>query len=148
MPYFTLPIQPQGPLVAAYIGVSRARRDALVAAGKPVPAAILIAGALIDTGASCTCVDKSVIVTLGLPPTGIASLYTPSTGTTPHNTSQYDVQLSIPGPTVGHPALNFSTVPVTESDFSAQGIQALIGRDILQHCVLTYVGGGFFTLAY
>lgn len=132
----------------AYIGVSQARRDALVAAGKAVPAVVPIASALIDTGASCTCIDRSAIATLGLPPTGVANLHTPSTGAMPHNTPQYDVQLIIPGPTPGHPPLVFPTVPIIESDFSAQGIQALIGRDILQHCVLAYVGAGFFTLAY
>jgi hypothetical protein len=31
---------------------------------------------------------------------------------------------------------------------AAQGIHALIGRDILSRCVLMYNGAAFFTIAY
>ena len=41
-------------------------------------------------------------------------------------------------------------MPVVASElFQAQGYHALLGRDILQRCVLTYNGSvGIFTLAY
>jgi hypothetical protein len=64
------------------LGVSKPRRDALVAAGQTVPPTQRIT-ALLDTGASCTTVDPSVITALNLQPTGIASVITPTTGTVP-----------------------------------------------------------------
>ena len=43
----------------------------------------------------------------------------------------------------------FPTIAVTNSDLSIQGLQALIGRDILDRCILIYNGTQeFFTLAY
>ncbi len=41
------------------------------------------------------------------------------------------------------------SIAVVETELISQGIDALIGRDILQHCVLIYNGGlGFYTLAF
>jgi hypothetical protein len=41
------------------------------------------------------------------------------------------------------------TIPVLETDFSAQTIQALIGRDLLARCMLFYNGPtGTIALAY
>lgn len=76
-------------------------------------------------------------------------MHTPSTGADPVDAAQYDVSLAIPaGP--GQPALIFETVPVVASELlEAQGIHALIGRDILGRCVLHYNGAmGIFTVAY
>ena len=103
--------------------------------------------ALVDTGASCTCVDPSVLANLNLTPTGSVSVNTPSTGATPHLANQYDIALIIP-PNKGVPLI-FQTIPVVASDLSAQGLQALIGRDILKGCLFTYNGDAdVFTLAY
>jgi predicted aspartyl protease len=135
--------------VNALLGVSQARRDALTAANQSVPQAQPIT-ALIDTGASCTSVDPSVIAALNLQPTGSASVITPSTGPTPHQTSQYDVALAIPGSTTQDAALIFPTIAVISAKLlQSQGFHALIGRDILNRCLLTYNGTTkLFTLAY
>lgn len=63
---------------------------------------------------------------------------------------QFDVGIAIPGSLPTHPALIFNTVPVIASQLvAAQGFQALIGRDILAHCLLNYNSLiGQFTLAY
>ena len=149
MPHFTLQISPAGPVVKALLTVSQARRAALSAAGLPVPANQSIT-ALVDTGASCTSVDPSIIAALALQPTGIASVITPSTGAIPHQTSQYDVGLAIPGATARDAALFFPTIAVIGAQLlQAQGFHALIGRDILDRCVLVYNGvTKLFTLAY
>jgi predicted aspartyl protease len=152
LPHFTLQIGPNGPIVNALLGVSRARRDALVGAGQTAPQPQRIT-ALIDTGASCTTVDPSVVTALNLQPTGIASVLTPTTGTVPHQTNQYDVLVAIagPGPTLAlTEALIFQTIAVIEAPLlQAQGFHALIGRDILNRCLLVYNGSmGFFTLGY
>jgi len=71
-------------MVNAALGVSEARRQALLTAGQAVPQFVSIR-ALLDTGASMTCVDPTVIAALGLAPTGMTQMITPSTGAVPHN---------------------------------------------------------------
>jgi len=144
--YFTLQVTAAGPILTAYITVSEGKAAALKEASQPVPKAVEIR-ALVDTGASCTCVDPTVLRSLSLTPTGIVSVNTPSTGATPHSANQYDVGLAIPN---GRAPLFLQTVPVVESELlSAQGFHALIGRDILEHCLLVYNGKeGLFSLAF
>lgn len=149
MPYFTLQVLPEGPVLTAFVGPSQARVAALQKAGSPVPAAQQIR-ALVDTGASGTCVDPSVINALGLTPTGSVLVNTPSTGATPHNAAQYDVSLLIPGALSTHVPLVVRNLPVLAVQLlQPQGFHGLIGRDVLSLCLLTCDGvNGVFTLAY
>lgn len=133
-------------MVDAYVAVSAPRRAALVAAGQAVPNPVAIRG-LLDTGASNTAVDPSVLTALGITPTGTALVNTPTTGTAPQTVNQYDIGIVIPAPS-GTPLFS-QTLPVISSELLAvQGFHALIGRDILSQCVFVYNGSGFFTLAY
>lgn len=120
-----------------------------MAAGQPVPRPVRIR-ALVDTGASCTCIDPSVLAELKLTPTGSVSVNTPSTGATPHTADQFDVALLIPGPDPAAAPLVFDTIPVVSSELlNAQGFHSLIGRDILDLCLFNYNGAvRLFTLAY
>lgn len=146
MAHFTLQVTPAGPIIEAFVGVSIPRREALLAAGQTVPNPIHIRG-LLDTGASGTCVDPSVLAALGLTPTGTVPVSTPTTGATPVVVDQYDIGLIIPAGN-GQPLLS-QTLPVVASELlAAQGFHALIGRDILSQCVFVYNGSGFFTLSY
>ncbi len=86
---------------------------------------------LIDTGASCVVLDQIAIAPLGLVPTGAASMHTPSTSGT-----QYDVSLIIPA-TSGPPFV-LEALPVLEGSFKSQGIDGLLGRDVLKQFVLFY----------
>jgi hypothetical protein len=149
MPHFTLDISPQGLLLTAWIGVSQARAKALTDANQPVPKPVTVRG-LLDTGASITCVDPSVLDSLQLTPKGVVPLYTASTGDEPRNADQYDVSLWVPGASQSHPPLSFGTLGVAAIETVAKlGFQALIGRDVLAQCVLFYNGGmGFFTVCY
>lgn len=115
MPYFTRQVAPNSSLILfANVGVSHARRNALIAANQAVPALIAVQ-ALVDTGASCTCIDPTVLSQLKLSPTGIASVNTPSTGAHAASTNQYDVAIAIQTlPNL--PMLVFQTMPVLESD--------------------------------
>jgi hypothetical protein len=149
LPYFTRQVAPNGSLlVVAVAGVSQARRNALIAAGQPIPNPVNIQG-LIDTGASNTCIDPSVLTALNLSPTGSTLMNTPSTGATPVSVDTYDVSLTIFAATP-HAPLMLHTIPVSSSELlAAQGFHALIGRDILKNCLLTYDGqGGLFSLAF
>jgi hypothetical protein len=146
MAHFTLSIGPAGPTLTAFVAVSQARSAALKAAGQQISAPVRMT-ALVDTGASCSCVDPAILAGLKLTPTGSVSISTPSTGATPHEAEQYDIALIIPAPNGAH--LILQTIPVIASDLSIQGIDALVGRDILDQCFLAYNGTDkTFTLAF
>lgn len=152
MSHFTLSLGPLGPLLTAFVGVSRERAEALQKAGQTVPQPVRIQ-ALVDTGASCTAVDPKVLSQLGVTPKGRIPVHTPSTdATNPHEANQFDVLIMIPGINQQSQAFIAPALPVIEASLEHQGYQALIGRDILASCVLTYVGyegqAGHFTLAF
>lgn len=149
MPHFSLQISQKGALLLAFIGVSTPRRDALKAAGQTVPDIVQIQ-ALIDTGASATCLDPSVLKTLSLTPTGSAIIETPSTEGKPVTVDQYDVSLIVPPADLKQIPLIVDTLPVVcVSLLESFGYHALIGRDILEKCMLLYNGSTkWFTLAY
>jgi hypothetical protein len=145
MPILTLPLVADGAVVDLLVGVSEPRRLALVAANQPVPAPVQIR-ALIDTGASVTCIEDSAIQPLGLIPTGIAQMVTPSTGAAPVACNQYDVSLLLI-----HPALArlFPAAPIIECKPLSPNFRALLGRDLLAHCLFVYDGqANRFSLAF
>jgi hypothetical protein len=145
MPSVTLPITPAGPIVPILVGVNQPWAQQLRTSGQPVPPAVLVQ-LVADTGASCTCLDPTVLAALGLSPTGSTSIHTPSTGAAPHTVNQYDVSLNIQFPTL---MFSMSCVPVIESHLLAQGIQGLLGRDMLAHALLIYNGpAGTFVLSF
>lgn len=147
MPSINLQIQKSaGPLIQVFIGVSMPRADALKSAGLPVPATV--SGTfLIDTGASCTCIDPTLINKLGIPASGSCPISTPSTQGTPHHCNLYDVLMFIPnGDAGGH---LIEAIPVVETSLASQGIEGLIGRDVLDTCLLVYNGStGHYSLSY
>jgi len=149
VPHFTLQISPQGAILNALIGLSEARQGALKAAGQAIPNLVPIR-ALVDTGASATCVDPSVLQALNLSPTGNTMVVTPSTGGKPAAVDQYDVGLIVPPADRNQVPLIMTTLPVICAELLvSQGFHALIGRDVLRQCVFSYNGSiGLFTLAY
>ena len=145
MPCLTFPLDPNGPLLEVLVGVSKPRSEAIQNAGESLPSPVRVRG-LIDTGASCTCIDPSVFESLKIPPTGSVGISTPSTGANHHTCNQYDISLGLV-----HPDLVYTihTLPVVESHLSNQGIGALIGRDVLANCLLVYNGHiNAYTLAF
>jgi hypothetical protein len=140
MPTITQSISPLGPVIDVWIGVTEARANILLAEGGVVPnwqAARL----LIDTGASNTCIDPCVIAPLGLTPTGVAQVQTPSTEGKHHEVPVYDLRLILHAPNVKAPGTRFfDALPVMACQLESQGIQGLLGRDILEHCTLVYNG--------
>ena len=146
MAHFTLQFQTAGPQINLYIGVSQPRASALSQAGQTIPQPIGVRG-LIDTGASMTAVDPSIITALGLQPTGAQPILTPSTGATPHSANTFDVSITIP--IIGAQTWTLGALQVFESALNVQGIQALIGRDVLANSLLIYDGRfGIFSLAF
>lgn len=140
MPHFTLNIDPAGPVVNAGVSVSAGRKDALLAAGLPVPTMRVIR-ALVDTGASFTSIEPGVLQALGLTPTGTMDIVTPSTGQGVHTTDTYDIDFLIGPANQDEIPLSIPNLRVGASElYLRQGIHALIGRDILKRCILIYNG--------
>jgi hypothetical protein len=139
-----------GALVDAFIGISLARVEAIKEAGQEAPKWVRIR-ALIDTGASITCVDPFILKdTLKLTPTGNTSIVSPTTGNQPVNVDQYDVGLFIPPAGEKETWLTIGNLPVVCSELLiTAGFHVLIGRDVLAQCLFSYNGSsGSFTLAY
>ena len=130
-----------GPKIPVEIQIPNALAQSLGQQGMPVPTPVT-GYALIDTGASVTAVDATIIQNLGVNPVGIAQVQTPF-GTVQQN--QYPVRLVFPGT----PLPSIGTSQAIGSVLQSQGIIALIGRDVLTHFILICNGpGGFISLAY
>jgi hypothetical protein len=96
---------------------------------------------LVDTGASGSAVDRTIIDELALIPTGAISIATPSHES--HEVLTYDIDLIIE-----ENNFHIQDIQVFATGLHNQGIQGLIGRDVLQHMLLIYNGySGNFTLA-
>ncbi|MBF0567513.1 MAG: hypothetical protein HQK95_01465 [Nitrospirae bacterium] len=86
---------------------------------------------LIDTGATITAVDDAIIKSLGLLPIDRGKVLTPQ-GSAEQDIFSLRITLS-----------NLTKVNVYKvfgSTLKEQGFIALIGRDILKHCVFVYNG--------
>lgn len=147
MPSITVGNSQAGPILNILIGPSIQLQQVLAAAGAPVPAPIN-GVFLVDTGASLTVVDASIIAPLRLNPTGTVMCHTPSTAGIAVPMYQYDLMIFMPG-AVHNQGWLIDSIPVTASSFAGQAIDGLIGRDIIDRGLLVYNGhAGHFTLAY
>lgn len=146
MPSVNLNISQQGAMIDVLIEVSQQRKLAMQSAGLIAPIAVPCR-LLIDTGASSTCLDSWIFKSLNINPIGTVEMHTPSTSVNnAHRCNQYDICLIVP-----HQAINryFHTIPALESEFSHQGIDGLLGRDILESCLFIYNGElGIYTLSF
>jgi hypothetical protein len=135
MPTVIVPITHEGAVIEVLIAVS-APRAVLLAANQQQTPQPISARLLIDTGASNTNVQDGLLAPLGLTPTGSIPTFTPTTGNVPVNCDQYDVTIIFPNAIPF--GWQFQTVPVIECKPLTGSIQGLLGRDILNRCVLTY----------
>lgn len=128
-----------GPLLRVQIEPALASQKVMLADGEEVPS--ISAMMLIDTGASGTLVQTDVINRLGLESLGTVFLRPPTT-TEPVARRQYLVRVVL------SEGIAFE-VEVVDAPLTGQGIQGLIGRDILDHLVFTYNGPkNQFTVTY
>jgi predicted aspartyl protease len=139
----TLPIPPQlvrGPIVQVTVGVGQQIATQVLQAGGTLP--VPISGfALIDTGATTTCIDEDAAQQLQLPAIDVVTISSASHSSTQQNV--YPIQIGVVGLPITVNAPRSIGAPL-----KGQGILVLIGRDVLQHCVLVYNGqAGSFTLA-
>jgi hypothetical protein len=97
MPILTGPIDPNGALVQVTIGVSKPRRDLLAKNNFVVPADAPIL-ALIDTGATHSCVAAHVLTQLDEKVFGQMAVVSAATGLQPSLCDVYLVSFCIPHP--------------------------------------------------
>jgi hypothetical protein len=126
--------------------VSTPRRNALTKAGLQIPTPELV-NVLVDTGASGTCIDPSHIAKLGISPSGIIDVHTPSTAGVAAQCNQFDVDIAV---ILDNGQYHFvNTLPVIESSLASQGIDGLLGRDVLSQGILIFNGAAkTFTLSF
>ena len=120
-----------GPVVPVSLMISDAHRKVLGEEGRLVPP-VVNGTALIDTGASNTCIDQGAAEKAGLPTIGKAAMA--SASHPEHEVPVYSAKLVIP---------QFSDIDVAYAmgaNLGGMGLTALIGRDLLQRAVLVYNG--------
>jgi hypothetical protein len=133
-------LETEGPRVTVTFGLTRAATQLLTSAGQPVPPPVA-ATAMLDTGASGTAVRTGLLGPLGLNPVGLQDVLTPTTGATPVKYVTYAVLMAMPNGSIN--------LTVVETELAGQGIDALIGRDVLKHGLFIYQGhSSQFTLSF
>jgi hypothetical protein len=137
MPNVTLGnVKAIGAMIDVVVGLSAPQAKVLEQIGLP-PIWPILSKAMLDTGASSTLVDFSLVNDLGLLPTGQVEIKTPSTGTEPLIAPTFNVQLQLIGP----PHVSVAPVlKVIAADLSPFGIRVLLGRDVQSRCLLIYNG--------
>jgi hypothetical protein len=156
VPHLIVSIEPDGASLTAYIGVSKARRETLQELGQDVPDPVKVR-AMIDTGASCTCIVPKIAERLGLTPSGQTEMYSATSEDKPVDQDEYDVGFLVVNPTTGLTTHAFQNVPLVMHTIKVVctpalvnlGYEALIGRDILAGCMFVYDGrNGKLLLSY
>jgi hypothetical protein len=146
MPYFTHPLVDAGAVIELAVGVIDPRAEVLRRSGFAVPERQLVR-AVVDPGSAVTGLAPHVLQALDSTPVGELPVLTPSTGLTPHVSRQYLVSL-----TLRHVSgeRHFPSVAVIETVFTPEeNIQAMLGRDLLSHCLFVYDGqANRFALAF
>lgn len=129
-----------GARVAVSIGLAQQFAEQLTLRGEQVPEP-LVGEALIDSGASHTCVDTSIAGRLALPVVGQVNISSASHESTQLN--QYPIRLEFIGAGIAANVLQAPSGPL-----GSQGLAVLIGRDLLREFLLVYNGPyGQWTLA-
>jgi len=133
-------LQKYGLLLPIELHLPTALANLYVGQNQPIPPPT-IGSALVDTGATISAVDETYLTAMGLQPIGQGQVSTPA-GQQLQNI--YPVQMLFPGTPI--PPLQSRVLGM---HFHHGKIIALIGRDFLCNCVLTYNGlMGSYTICF
>jgi|SwirhirootsSR3_FD_contig_31_3936799_length_780_multi_5_in_0_out_0_2 hypothetical protein len=142
MPSFSVQVpnlQATGPVVELQIAIGTSLEAVMRAAHTPIPPAITVL-AMLDTGATRSVIRQGLAAQLGLNPVGVTHITTPSQ--TNVACYEYQIRLILPN------NVTFEGV-FLEAPLQGQHIQCLIGRDVLAHAVLVYIGySNLFSLSF
>lgn len=148
MPHLSGQITPWGPLINVVVTASAPRIAALTKINQAIPNPI-VAKLVVDTGASLTSIDTTILMQLGLTSKGKTPIHTPSTQAQPHLADQYDVGIIIYGLNMQTVCHSIPTLPVVDGAFKAKGIDGLLGRDILMMARMNYGGpDGWYGISF
>lgn len=132
-------LQQRGPVIQVSVGLDQGMVKALVQQGRPIPET-RSGLALIDTGASVTCIDERIAQELNLPVVDVGKMMSASHSAHPSNI--YPISLTMPQ------GVSFSAPRAMGANLAPQGLVAIIGRDILAVCTMFYNGiAGQITLS-
>jgi predicted aspartyl protease len=113
--------------------------QALIQQGKPVPS-MKVGLALIDTGATISCIDEQAAKDMKLPVVDVGQMT--SASHVGHPCNLYPIQIVLPA------GIAFGAPRAMGANLASQGLIAIIGRDILQVCTMFYNGvAGQITLS-
>jgi predicted aspartyl protease len=130
----------RGPILQVTVSIAQILAVQLLQQGISLPAPVS-GHALIDTGATATCIDDAVAGQLQLPVIDIVQVASASHASTRQNV--YPAQIELGGTGITIDARRAIGAPL-----ASQGLIVLIGRDVLQQCTLFYNGpAGAFTIA-
>lgn len=148
MPIVNGPIVDHGAILEVVLGVSQSRRRLLEKHGFAVPQPVPVR-VLIDTGANVSGFAEHVFQSLDVQPFWKTTVLTPSTPIhAPYECNLYHVSFSILANGTAHDLQDCKVIS-TENFHPSEGIQGVIGRDLLVHCIFIYLGTERkFTLAF
>lgn len=130
----------QGPVLPVLLSISEEVQQALMTEGKPIPEPVT-GLALIDTGATFTCVDEAAARRAGLPTRGTAKMA---------SASHPEHEVPVFAGKISMDSININIPTAMGADLSGfPNLVALIGRDMLQNCLFVYNGNtGAISLAF
>jgi predicted aspartyl protease len=127
----------RGPRLTLLVMPSEDEAAAFISAGRTMPS--LSIEALIDTGATATVLRAGLAASLGLQPVGTREVSTPTSEG--HMADLYAIRLLFGG-------RHLLELTVVELPLAGQGVDCLIGRDILATGTLVYLGTeGVFSIS-
>ncbi|MGV8825088.1 retropepsin-like aspartic protease [Methylibium petroleiphilum] len=134
----TIEIRQVGALLTVHVGIVAARRKALIKSGGIIPPLMPIE-LLVDTGASCTMLDTSVMRSLGLEATSASEYTSASTQGIARPCDVYDIELIIGGQ-ANAMTWRLGALQVITDAFLNEPFHGLLGRDVLNQAQLEYNG--------
>jgi hypothetical protein len=141
---FPLGLQRSGPIMEIEVAVPSSLAEYLTKNKRPVPQPVR-GVALIDSGASGTCVDDRVIRQLGVKPIGVATVITAG-GRQERN--RYPARFDFRRMKMSFEFSSVMGMNLREQSIMGRELVALIGRDVLSRCIFIYDGiNARFTLA-
>ncbi|HEX9987157.1 MAG TPA: aspartyl protease family protein [Chloroflexia bacterium] len=136
MPHFTKPspnLRTDGPVIEIRLAVASKYEQTLIQNHQAVPEPVSVR-ALIDTGSPITVIREGIAERLNIDPAGVEWLTTALSSYT--QCPVYLVRLLFSHEDAGD-AIEVTAAAVP---LPYQNVECLIGRDVLQHAVLTYIG--------
>ena len=137
MPCTSIQFNPAvGPLLTIGIALPGAFKTAET---ESQPATITPCQALVDTGASVTCISREIAQKIGLQPRGKLPMSSASE-TREMNSYLVDIAITFGDPTAGVMSAVKHSMIVMEFEANSQHYQALLGRDIIDQALFSIAG--------